>query len=116
MRGRGDVRGATQRLDVGVAANHPGARTRRIQQDAVEGAAVPPQIGRGGIGGGHGDWAGFGAMGAGSYANTEIGQDLHISGVTVKSHIGRIFLKLGLRDRAAAIVYAFDHGIVTAGS
>ncbi|MBN9618728.1 MAG: response regulator transcription factor, partial [Actinobacteria bacterium] len=26
---------------------------------------------------------------------------------------GRIFAKLGLRDRAAAIVYAFDHGIVT---
>jgi DNA-binding NarL/FixJ family response regulator len=32
--------------------------------------------------------------------------------VTVKSHIGRIFDKLRLRDRAAAIVYAYDHGIV----
>ena len=31
----------------------------------------------------------------------------------MKSHVGRIFAKLGLRDRAAAIVYAFDHGIVT---
>ena len=29
-----------------------------------------------------------------------------------KSHIGRIFVKLDLRDRAAAIVYAFDNGIV----
>jgi DNA-binding NarL/FixJ family response regulator len=33
----------------------------------------------------------------------------------VKSHIGRIFAKLGLRDRAAAIVYAFDHGLVQPG-
>jgi DNA-binding NarL/FixJ family response regulator len=38
-----------------------------------------------------------------------------ISEVTVKSHIGHIFAKLGLRDRAAAIVFAFDHGIVTTG-
>ena len=30
----------------------------------------------------------------------------------MKSHVGRIFTKLGLRDRAAAVVYAFDHGIV----
>ena len=35
-----------------------------------------------------------------------------ISEVTVKSHIGRIFTKLDLRDRAAAIVYAFDRGLV----
>jgi signal transduction histidine kinase len=34
------------------------------------------------------------------------------SGVTVKSHIGRIFVKLDLRDRAAAIVFAYDNGIV----
>ncbi|MGU3499290.1 response regulator transcription factor [Mycobacterium sp. C31M] len=45
--------------------------------------------------------------------NTEIADELFISGVTVKSHIGRIFDKLKLRDRAAAIVYAYDHGIVT---
>ena len=38
---------------------------------------------------------------------------MHFRGFTVKSHIGRIFLKLDLRDRAAAIVYAYDHGIIT---
>ncbi|MEZ0362931.1 response regulator [Mycobacterium sp. pUA109] len=45
-------------------------------------------------------------------SNTEIADQLCISEVTVKSHIGRIFVKLDLRDRAAAIVYAYDHGIV----
>lgn len=44
--------------------------------------------------------------------NAEIADELFISGVTVKTHVGRIFGKLDLRDRAAAIVYAYDHGIV----
>lgn len=48
-------------------------------------------------------------------SNQEIAGALFISEVTVKSHIGRIFVKLGLRDRAAAVVYAFDHGIVHPG-
>jgi DNA-binding NarL/FixJ family response regulator len=46
-------------------------------------------------------------------SNAEIADELGISGVTVKSHIGRIFVKLDLRDRAAAIVYAYDNGIAT---
>ena len=45
-------------------------------------------------------------------SNTEIANELVISEVTVKSHIGRIFTKLDLRDRATAIVYAFDNGLV----
>ncbi|MEV0245815.1 response regulator transcription factor [Nocardia sp. NPDC050712] len=47
--------------------------------------------------------------------NGEIARDLGISEVTVKSHVGHIFGKLDLRDRAAAIVFAFDHGVVTPG-
>jgi DNA-binding NarL/FixJ family response regulator len=46
-------------------------------------------------------------------SNAEIAEELCISELTVKSHIGRIFVKLDLRDRAAAIVYAYDHGVVT---
>lgn len=46
-------------------------------------------------------------------SNGEIADELCISEVTVKSHIGRIFVKLDVRDRAAAIVYAYDQGIVT---
>jgi DNA-binding NarL/FixJ family response regulator len=46
-------------------------------------------------------------------SNGEIANELFISEVTVKSHVGRIFVKLDVRDRAGAIVYAYDHGIVT---
>src|SRR5947207_52813 len=41
--------------------------------------------------------------------NVEIAGELGISEVTVKTHIGHLFTKLGVRDRAAAIVWAFDH-------
>jgi DNA-binding NarL/FixJ family response regulator len=44
--------------------------------------------------------------------NAEIAGELHVSQATVKTHVGSIFMKLGVRDRAAAIVYAFDHGVV----
>jgi DNA-binding NarL/FixJ family response regulator len=42
----------------------------------------------------------------------EIASALHLAETTVKTHVGSIFLKLGVRDRPGAIVYAFDHGLV----
>lgn len=53
------------------------------------------------------------ALVARGLTNAEIAEALSISNTTVKSHIGRIFVKLELRDRQAAIVYAYNHGIVT---
>ena len=44
--------------------------------------------------------------------NAEIAAALIVSEATVKTHVGAIFAKLGVRDRAAAIVFAYDHGIV----
>ncbi len=44
--------------------------------------------------------------------NSEIGALLMVSEATVKTHVGSIFAKLGVRDRAAAIVFAYDHGVV----
>jgi DNA-binding NarL/FixJ family response regulator len=48
-------------------------------------------------------------------ANSEIAGQLYISEVTVKAHLGHVLTKLGLRDRAAAIVYAFDTGLASPG-
>jgi DNA-binding NarL/FixJ family response regulator len=45
--------------------------------------------------------------------NAEIGATLFVAEATVKTHVGSIFGKLGVRDRAAAIVFAYDHGVVT---
>jgi DNA-binding NarL/FixJ family response regulator len=44
--------------------------------------------------------------------NAENAQRLVIGEGTVKTHINRLFDKLGVRDRAAAIVLAFDQGLV----
>jgi DNA-binding NarL/FixJ family response regulator len=44
--------------------------------------------------------------------NAEIATALIVSEATVKTHVGAVFSKLGVRDRAAAIVFAYDHGIV----
>jgi DNA-binding NarL/FixJ family response regulator len=48
--------------------------------------------------------------------NAEIAAALFVAEATVKTHVGSIFGKLGVRDRAAAIVFAYDHGVVTPGS
>ena len=45
--------------------------------------------------------------------NTEIAAGLFVSDGTVKTHINHLFTKLELRDRAAAVVFAFDHDLVT---
>jgi DNA-binding NarL/FixJ family response regulator len=53
---------------------------------------------------------------AGGATNHEIATALYVAEATVKTHVGSIFGKLGVRDRAAAIVFAYDHGVVTPGS
>lgn len=50
------------------------------------------------------------------YSNTEIGERLYISQATVKTHIGRLLLKLNARDRAQLVMAAYEHGLVYPGA
>jgi len=44
--------------------------------------------------------------------NAEIARQLYVSEGTVKTHVNHLFAKLDLRDRPAAVIFAYDHGLV----
>jgi len=48
-------------------------------------------------------------------SNGEISEELFIGAATVKSHVSSILTKLGLRDRAQVVVFAYESGLVEAG-
>ena len=49
-------------------------------------------------------------------SNAEIAKQAFVSETTVKTHVARILMKLRLRDRVQAVVFAYEHGIVEPGS
>ncbi|MFE4873694.1 response regulator [Streptomyces sp. NPDC056682] len=83
-----------------AAAGDPVARTPAVHRDL---AALTPR-----------ELQVLALMGRG-LSNTNLAEALTLSEATVKTHVARIFAKLALRDRAQAVVLAYETGLVTPG-
>jgi DNA-binding NarL/FixJ family response regulator len=49
-------------------------------------------------------------------SNSEIARTLYVVDGTIKTHVARVLAKLGLRNRAQLIIYAYEHGLITPGT
>ena len=49
-------------------------------------------------------------------SNAELARRLFVSEETIRTHVKRVLQKLALRDRAQAIVFAYESGVVTPGT
>ena len=56
------------------------------------------------------------ALVASGLSNAEIAQRLYVSDATVKTHVAHVFAKLNVRDRAQAVIAAYESGLVQAGA
>jgi DNA-binding NarL/FixJ family response regulator len=108
---------AIRTIAAGDAVLAPAATRRLIQQFATQPAEPPGSRRAAQIQDAltHREQDVFALIAAGM-SNSEIAARLHLSGGTVKIHVGRILAKLGLRDRVQAVVLAYESTLITPGT
>lgn len=104
--------------EAGLAASVQGRLLDRLASGFPQGDGPPGSGGRETPGDGRPDGltereAEVLALIAEGLSNQELARVLSISTATVKTHINNLFAKTGVRDRAQAVRYAYQHGIVT---
>jgi DNA-binding NarL/FixJ family response regulator len=121
--GRDDLVAAVRVVAAGDALLAP-AVTRRLLADfvAARGAAAgaadagPGRAGEAAVAGLTPRERDTLALLARGRSNAEIAAALFVSEHTVKTHVGNVLMKLGLRDRIHAVIYAYEHGVVLPGA
>jgi DNA-binding NarL/FixJ family response regulator len=109
--GAAEIREALQRVTGGQAAIDPAVQQHLL--DAITGSrpgprAEPAPQFPGGLTAREAEVLSLIARGL---SNAEIASRLMVSETTVKSHINHLFAKTGVRDRAQAVTYAYQHGL-----
>jgi len=106
--GAGEIREALRRVTSGQAAIDPAVQHHLVSAIATAAsAAAIPQLPAGLTQ----REAEVLALIAQGLSNTEIADRLVVSETTVKSHVNHLFAKTGVRDRAQAVTYAYQHGL-----
>ncbi|MFI9353795.1 response regulator [Streptomyces lydicus] len=109
-----DILAAIRVVAAGDALIAPSV-TRRLIADFVERPAAPPERSSRPVEGlTEREREVLTLVGRGR-SNTEIAEDLFITVATAKSHVSRLFTKLGARDRVQLVITAYEAGLVTLG-
>jgi DNA-binding NarL/FixJ family response regulator len=112
--GAEEIRQALERVTSGQAVLDPAVQRHLV--DAIAGTAPEPEPGpvTGSPDGLTRREAEVLALVAEGLSNAEIAARLVVSEATVKSHLNHLFPKIGVRDRAQAVRYAYRHGLALA--
>ena len=109
--GAEQIRGAVERVAAGEAAIDPAVQ-RQLLTAVRQGDAPPCPDGDELPDGLTPREAEVLELIAAGLSNGEIADRLVVSGATVKSHVNHLFAKIGARDRAQAVAYAYEHELV----